>query len=336
MRESLLELLVEPRTYSPLRLERARRVGESIESGALISKATGHSYPIVRGIPRFVSPSGYADSFGLQWNRFREVQVDSTAHTQDSRRRFLDETGWSRMDLNGHLVLDAGSGAGRFAEIAADLGARVVALDMSSAVEAAKKTLERYPNAEVVQASLLDPPFRPGTFDDAYCIGVVQHTPNPRAAIRTVLGMVRPGGRFAFTIYARRPWTKLNAKYLVRPLTKRLPKSLLLKGIEASMPVVFPVTDAAFRIPILGKVAEFAIPVANYVDRTDLSRERRYREAILDTFDMLSPAYDSPMSWHEADDAIRSAGVKRYDFVSKRPIVVRGQVQGPSRPSHPT
>ncbi|MBI4816758.1 MAG: methyltransferase domain-containing protein [Deltaproteobacteria bacterium] len=326
MRESLLELLVEPKTYSALRLERTRKIGDSIESGALVSEATGHSYPIVRGIPRFVSPSGYADSFGLQWNRFREVQVDSSSHTQDSRRRFLDETGWSRMDLAGHRVLDAGCGAGRFAEIAADLGAHVVALDMSAAVEAAKKTLERFPNADVVQASLLDPPFRPSTFDDTYCIGVVQHTPNPKSAIRSVIGTVHPGGRFVFTIYARRPWTKLHAKYLVRPLTKRIPKSLLLKGIEASMPLVFPVTDAAFRIPILGKVAEFAIPVANYVDRTDLSRERRYREAILDTFDMLSPTYDSPMSWEEVDAAIRSAGAKQYDFVSKRPIVVRGRV----------
>ncbi|MBI2378084.1 MAG: methyltransferase domain-containing protein [Deltaproteobacteria bacterium] len=325
MRESFLELLVEPTTYAPLTLERARREGDVIESGALVSTATGKTYPIVRGIPRFVSPSGYTDSFGLQWNRFREVQVDSTAQTADSRRRFLDETGWTRQDLDGRTVLDAGCGAGRFAEISADLGARLVALDMSSAVEAAKKTLAPYLGAEVVQASLLDPPFRPGTFDYAYCIGVVQHTPAPPRAIRSVIRTVKPGGRWALTIYARRPWTKLNAKYLVRPITKRLPKRLLLKGIESSMPVVFPVTEAAFRIPILGKVAEFAIPVANYVDRTDLSRERRYREAVLDTFDMLSPAFDSPMTWQEADAAIRDAGAVSVDFRSKRPIVVRGR-----------
>jgi len=30
----------------------------------------------VRGIPRFVPAANYAGSFGMQWNRFRDVQLD--------------------------------------------------------------------------------------------------------------------------------------------------------------------------------------------------------------------------------------------------------------------
>src|SRR6185369_2485057 len=115
--------------------------------------------------------------------------------------------------LKGRWVLDAGCGAGRFAEIAASRGADLVALDYSSAVEAAAETLRRFPNADVVQGNMLEPPFRPGSFQFAYSIGVIQHTPDPPRAIDRVVRCVAPGGRFGMAIYGRRPWPKLNGKY---------------------------------------------------------------------------------------------------------------------------
>jgi hypothetical protein len=112
------------------------------------------------------------------------------------------------------------------------------------------------------------------------------------------------------TIYPRKPWTKLFSKYWFRPVTKRLKKETLLGLIEGIMPVAFPVTDVLFRIPMLGKVFTFAIPIANYVHDEQLSRDQRYAWAILDTFDMLSPYYDQPMTETEASTALESAGVR--------------------------
>lgn len=324
MREDLLTILAQPVTGSPLRLENAvRREGRIVE-GELVSVGDGTRYPIVRGIPRFVDSGNYAASFGLQWNRFRETQLDSRGYARGSERRFYDETGWSAAELRDRWVLDAGCGAGRFAEVAAATDARLVALDYSDAVEAAAETLRSRPNADVVQGSILEPPFRQGVFDYAYCIGVVQHTPDPDRAIREIVRTVRTGGGYCFTIYARRPWTKLNAKYLVRPLTRRLPKELLLRGIERAMPVAFPVTDVLFRVPVLGRLAEFAIPVANYV-HSDLPRDRRYAEAVLDTFDMLSPEYDSPMTAEEVERDLRAMGVQSVVFHTRRPVNVVGR-----------
>jgi SAM-dependent methyltransferase len=324
MQPSLVEVLAEPRTGSPLELRVTRQVGDEIEEGELRSTATGAVYPIVRGIPRFVPKESYADSFGKQWNLFRTTQLDAATGASYSERRFDDETGWARADLEGKLVLEAGCGAGRFAEIAAARGARLVALDLSSAVEATRETLSRYPGCSVVQASLLDPPFRPGVFDLAYSIGVLQHTPDPTGGMAAVVRCVKPGGRFAFTAYARRPWTKLNAKYLVRPLTTRLRSDTLLRGIEKVMPVAFPVMDRVFRIPKLGRLAQFLVPVAVYVDRPEFTDEQRYQEAILDTFDMLAPRYDSPMTSGEAERALREAGAARWSFRSRVPLVVQG------------
>ena len=324
MREKLLEILAEPETGAPLRLEAATGRKGRIETGSLISDRTGKRYPIVRGIPRFVEGDDYTSSFGMQWNRFRGVQVDSLTGASYSRARLDAETGWSEAELRGKWLLDAGCGAGRFAEVAAARQAEVVALDFSSAVEAASKTLERFANADVVQGNLLQPPFRAGSFDFAYCIGVVQHTPDPPAVVANVVRCVRPDGRFAFSIYARQPWTKLNAKYLVRPLTRRLSQPSLLRAIEAAMPLLFPLTDCLLRVPLVGKVARFTIPVATYVDRDEFSRAQRYQEAILDTFDMLSPRYDSPMRWNEVERVLRSAGARSWDFRTRVPINVIG------------
>lgn len=323
MREQLLEVLVEPGTGARLELHVTEARGDRIQEGTLVSSVTGTRYPITRGIPRFVGPSQYTDSFGMQWNRFRDVQLDSTSGLSDSRRRFDSETGWADADLRDSWTLDAGCGAGRFAEIAAARGARLVALDFSSAVDAAAQTLAPFDNAEVVQGNLLMPPFREGTFDRAYSIGVVQHTPNPAAAIQSVLGCVKRNGQFAFTIYARRPWTKLYSKYLVRPLTRRLPAPMLLSGIEAVMPFVFPVADRLFHIPRLGTLFRFAVPVAIYAKREGESQKHRYAEAVLDTFDMLSPRYDSPMTWQEVEYILRRAATE-WTFRQKVPVNVVG------------
>jgi SAM-dependent methyltransferase len=323
--ERLLEVLADPTTGTPLTLEKARRRNDEIYEGELVSAATGSRFPIVRGIPRFVSDSNYTASFGLQWNLFRDTQVDSATGTHHSRNRFDAELGWTADDLRDRWVLDAGSGAGRFAEIAAARGGKVVALDASLAVEATADTLRPFPKADVVQANLLEPPFRAGTFDFAYSLGVIQHTPDRARAIAAVIRCVAPHGRFGFSIYARRPWTRFNTKYLIRPLTRRLQKQKLLSAIESSMPLLFPVTDKLFRLPLLGKLAKFTIPVANYVHDNQFTREQRYRESVLDTYDMLSPEYDAPMIWQEVDDVLKRAGALRWEFRTTVPINVLGE-----------
>jgi SAM-dependent methyltransferase len=324
MRRTLLEVLAEPVSGAELGLEVTRGSDDCVVEGALVSMVTGKRYPIVDGIPRFVDPENYATSFGRQWQAFREVQIDSENGTSYSRRRFDAEVGWTADDLRGRWVLDAGCGAGRFAEVSASRGPNLVALDLSSAVEAAARTLAPFPNVDVVQGSILDPPFRRGAFDYCYCIGVLQHTPDPPRAVRALVDVLRPGGNFAFTMYARRWYTKLAAKYRLRPLTKRMKETTLLKAIERSMPVLFPLTDALFRVPLVGKVARFSFPVANYPEMTELTREQRFRMAILDTFDMLAPRYDSPMTWQEMEETLREAGASRWAFRSQVPIVVSG------------
>ncbi len=321
MHRKLLEVLADPVTGEPLRLD--GDCGEDEIWEAVLIAPSGAQYLIERGIPRFVPSESYSASFGLQWNRFATVQLDSVTGASYSRDRFDAEVPWGA-EIQDAWVVDAGCGSGRFAEVAADYGAEVIAVDLSGAVEAVQSNFSRRPNIHVIQADLRQLPIRRDAITFLYSIGVLQHTPNPLEATRALINCLPSGGRFAFTIYGRRPWTRLYGKYWWRPITTRVPAARLLAAIERAMPVLFPTTSLLFAIPVVGKLFRFVVPVANYVERRAvLPRWIRYREAILDTFDMLAPEYDQPVRRQEVEAALTPLA-KDIVFESALPVVVNG------------
>lgn len=267
-------------------------------------------FPVVGEIPRFVPKENYAESFGLQWNRFANTQIDSKVGTNRSEIRFREETLWDERDLNGKLVLDAGCGSGRFSEIALKLGASLIAVDYSSAVEASKQNLSA-PDKLIVQGDLAELPILDQTFDFIYCIGVLQHTSEPARIVKELLRCLKVGGEITLTFYENSSWHVLwYSKYLVRPLTKRLPKAILLKVIEKTSPIWFPLTSFLFSLPgNLSRGFRFLIPVANYVEYKYANPKIARDEAILDTFDMLSPSYDKPIKKSEIHSWVTDSGI---------------------------
>ena len=110
-----------------------------------------------------------------------------------------------------------------------------------------------------------------------------------------------------------------------------MPPGGLLWVVRGVMPVMFPVTEVLFRVPGLGRVARFMIPIANYVEKSEFTRSQRYMEAELDTFDMLSPAFDSPMTWSEVLGVFAEMGVDDVRFLKRVPVNVVGSVPGQSQ-----
>ena len=314
MHPALLDLLACPDCKRDLSLAVSERAGDDdVVAGTLTCTGCGRTAPIVNGIPRFVPLDNYAGSFGFQWNTFRGEQIDAINGTQMSEARLYTETGWSRGWIRDKWILDVGCGAGRFLEVLSREPCHAVGVDLSNATDAARQTLKDRGNVDLVQASIEALPFKPGAFDGCYCIGVIQHTPTPARSLQALPPIVKSGGKLAVTIYERRRWTKLNAKYLVRPLTRRMNKRLLLFSIQALMPVLFPITEVLFRLPVAGRFFTFIIPVANYVHESRLTAAQRYRWAVLDTFDMLSPEYDQPQTESEGRTALERAGLTSID-----------------------
>jgi 2-polyprenyl-3-methyl-5-hydroxy-6-metoxy-1,4-benzoquinol methylase/uncharacterized protein YbaR (Trm112 family) len=295
MKPALLELLRCPAAGGRVSLTNGTASAE-IEEGTLTCDCCGIGYPIVRGIPRFVEADNYANNFGFQWNRFRETQLDSHTGVPISERRFLRQTGWNEQTLRGQLVLDAGCGAGRFAEVALALGAELVAIDFSSAVDAAYANLQPHPHLHLVQADIYRLPFAPGTFDFVYSLGVLQHTPDVRKSVDSLVPMVKPGGGFTVDLYLRRWSNFAEPKYWLRPFTTRMQQERLFGLVERFTPALMRISRALARVPLVGGFLRRLVPVANYEGIHPLNETQLQQWAVLDTFDWLGPRYDQPQT----------------------------------------
>lgn len=271
--------------------EKERSAGEIIE-GSLNCASCKSAYSIVRGIPRFVSSENYAQSFGFQWNLYRTTQLDSATGVPISRERVFSTTGWPT-DLTGQRVLEAGSGAGRFTEVLLSSGAEVFSFDYSDAVDANRLNNGRSPRLHLFQGDIYNIPLPPASFDKVLCFGVLQHTPDPEAAVRNLARYVRPGGELVVDCYKRSLTGLLRWKYVLRPVTVRLDKRVLHKLVTRVVPPLLPV--ARLLRTVGGRVAVRLLPIVEYSD-LGLQSDVAKQWAILDTFDMYSPAHDHPQS----------------------------------------
>lgn len=293
MKEEHIQYLVCPESRRPLRLDAAGEViNGRIRTGLLIEPVSGAAYPIRNFIPRFVPEDNYANSFGLEWTIHDKTQYDGHSGFTVSLERFRKETKW-QADLTGELMLEVGSGSGRFTTHALDTGAMVCSLDYSNAVEANYQSNGHRDNLLLVQASVFAMPFA-GQFDKAFCFGVLQHTPDPRAAFKALVAQVRPGGSVSCDIYELRLATLLHTKYWVRPFIRRLPPDRLYRLVTAYVDFMWPLARRLRRLPG-GKSLNWVLLVADYSRLLPGADDATLKQwAYLDTFDMLSPAHDHP------------------------------------------
>jgi hypothetical protein len=91
------------------------------------------------------------------------------------------------------------------------------------------------------------------------------------------------------------------------------------------VPWLFPVSLAIGRIPRVGRRLRYAIPVANYEGVLPLSPAQLREWAVLDTFDMLSPAHDPPQSVETLRGWFEAAGFEQIDVYRAGLVVGRGR-----------
>jgi len=318
MKTWLLDLLECPscRGAGPLRLEAGERSRDDILGGDLVCLGCGQRHPIVNGVPRFVASDNYAHAFGWQWNRWRKLQIDRLSGHRLSEARFIADSRWDPSWIRGKLILDAGCGAGRFTDVAAQLGARVIACDLSSAIEACRTNCAEPEGlspirGEVaqVQANLLDLPFRAGVFDAVFCMGVIQHTPDPPQVMRALPRLLKPGGRLAYNFYEHSPLRKFEViKYALRRTTPGWPEPRLLALCKAMVATLFPVTFVMSRIPVVRALVRF-IPICA-THSPALTLRQQYEWTLLDTFDWFNPRYEICQDHREVAKLLSGLGLR--------------------------
>lgn len=203
MKERLLELLACPTCGGDILLAYASKYEDKeIIEGVLTCKKCTREYRIVSGVPRFADlgkidedKAETAENFGWQWTHF----------TQEDERYVEQFLGWlqpvNAEFFEGKIVLEGGCGKGRHTKIAAEWGAKeVVGIDLGDGVESAFALTKNLPNAHIVQGDIFKLPFK-RSFDYAFSIGVLHHTPDPKKAFVSLSTKVKKGGHISAWVY---------------------------------------------------------------------------------------------------------------------------------------
>lgn len=252
----------------------------------------GERFDVIGGIPRFVENAAYADAFGAQWIRYRQLELDSATGRTDSLdrlRRCIGADVWSRLD--GMSVLECGCGAGRFTEILLRQGARVTAIDLSRAVEANRDTCAAFEHHRVAQADVRSLPFAPRSFQLVLCLGVVQHTPDPERTIETLYQYVAPGGMLVIDHYAGGLGWALSLKPIYRAWLKRQPVERGLALSERLVDVFLPLHRRAASSRALQSILSRVSPVMHFYGHTVATEEQQREWAMVMTHDALTDWY---------------------------------------------
>jgi SAM-dependent methyltransferase/uncharacterized protein YbaR (Trm112 family) len=303
--------------------EKLQFVDSPDDEGRYYCTSCGEDFPIVEGIPCLVlSPlrkslasnvTGAesivlktALSFGYEWNRFPEMydewQQSFLNYMQPHPPEFF----------RGKKALDAGCGSGRFAYYAARYGADVIALDLSSAINVARRNTRGLSNVQVVQADLHKPPFEYESFDFIYSIGVLHHLPDPEATFQTLLRYLKPGGEIQIYLYWKPEGQPLKRSMLaavsaVRQITTRLPHSLVYMIAFPAAFVVFLLFVWPYRllkkIPGLRNIAE-RLPMKQYSDFP-------FRVCVNDQLDRFSAPIENRYKRVDVESWLQRAGLQQ-------------------------
>jgi SAM-dependent methyltransferase len=232
------------------------------------------------------------ESFGYEWTTFDDVR-DEDAEFAQVYFRDLDMS-----SLEGKIGLDAGCGKGRYTRFLAPHVLGLIALDGSSAVEAAARNLESFANVLVVRSDLRTVPLSTGSIDLVVCLGVLHHLDDPRQGFGSLVRLLAPNGQILVYLYSRPPGfgarrLALSAARALRTITVRIPHRVLraLCAPVAAILYVGVVRLGAFGERVgIGPLAR--LPMASY-------RGKPLRSLVLDTFDRLSAPVEYRYVWDE-------------------------------------
>lgn len=270
-------------------------------------------------IVKFTPDISYSTgNFSLLRDKHAQLQLDSLNGTTDRLNTILGRTNWPADFFKDKLVLECGCGAGPDTEVLLKLGAKVVAVDLAG-LEKARHNLKNHENVQLVQGDITDLPFKPKSFDIVFCHRVIQHTPNPAHTLDHILSFVKDDGAAFVHSYARTAQQMWNWKYALLPLTRRMDPNKLYRLVEKNAPCLYNITSALYKLGRPGFIlARVFVPFYNYRHKKKFdgkSDQFIIEFGIHDTFDALSPPYDSPLGLKRMQKIAATHLKKPYEVV---------------------
>ena len=273
--------------------------------------------------------SNYADNFGIQWNIFQKTQFDSFTGLDQTEERLKKCSNWDFDNLKEKLILELGSGAGRFTEIFVKYGAIIISVELSSAAYANAKN-NQCDSLFIIRESLLELNLGTLKFDYVFSYGVAQHVPDALKVYETATHFLKKEkGLLSIDHYLKRlpryiPCFLYNSKYLWRPITKNIPPKTLYKILKIFVSIYLPF-DIFIKKIFPYKIYRLIrliipIPIFNYYKssaqgyKVKQDYESLYEWSLMDTFDALSAKYDEPWTLHTMQKVAKHLRLSKYSI----------------------
>jgi SAM-dependent methyltransferase/uncharacterized protein YbaR (Trm112 family) len=242
VKERILSLLACPSCGGDLILESFETERQEVREG-MLKCACGQWFPIIACIPRLllreyrgdyrdfikthglnhfeqgrgISPHSISkekqvqESFGSKW--MSQPKWGTRGETKTFMSEWvLDKYEWGNNEGfkkaigSKKNILDAGTGLGRVVADFCEVNKRgeVFGIDLSEAVEGAYQNTKQYPNAHILQADLMNLPFKRSFFDFIFSEGVLHHTPDTHKAFEVLIKFLAPKGEIAIYVYKKK------------------------------------------------------------------------------------------------------------------------------------
>ena len=204
-----------------------------------LQEECGSKYPIIRGIPRFVSLEYYKDevnldndkvqttrSFGDKWRLKATNEMGLGKGHVDKLFNMVgvyNEDEFKSLFKDGMNCLNAGCGVS-WPEYFFNVNEKVnrFSVDISLAVETAYQRTKMFDNVCVSQADIFNLPFRKEFFDIIFSEGVLHHTGNAEQAFTSLCYHLKPGGLIGIYIYCNKPFLRKLADEKIRECTTKM------------------------------------------------------------------------------------------------------------------
>lgn len=311
MRTRLLNWLVCPACQGPLVLEADNWKKDEIIEGRL-NCSCDQIFPIIGGVPRLLQsglsqdlPQKYPDFFSRHSDLLDKGSNFKEKEPADKKKLTMDRFGyeWKHFSdytcnnfrpfieplpdnfFKGKLGLDVGCGAGRHARQASDLGAEVIGIDLSQAVDTARENNIHNKQVHIVQADIYNLPFKHETFHFIYSLGVLQHLPEAEKGYQALVPFLKREGALFIWVYA---YAKRKvALEVLRTISQRLSNENIRRMAFFCNIIDYSIFINLYRLiknlPLIGKWVQRYSPL-----RVKEYAEYGFQVGYTDWFDRLS------------------------------------------------
>ncbi|MFX0141652.1 MAG: methyltransferase domain-containing protein [Candidatus Hodarchaeota archaeon] len=319
MKAEVLNWICCPKCKYILKLENDKIGNNEIKEGKLTCICCNKNYKIHNFIPRFVDDDSYASNFSLEWQKHRFTQLDEyglkSEKKETSLYTFYKKTGFNNTEFEGKLVLDAGVGAGRFADIAEKAGAIVVGFDLSYSVDAAYQNFHNRRNIHLIQADLLNLPLRANLFDLVYSIGVLSHIPDPKKGFVNLVKVLKNNGKISIWVFDSGNQNSIERIY--RKVGSGLRPKIFYRLCNLVIPFFY-IWNATkyhqwFWHAILPGFIFHLVP--------KFSSRKYYKWRVLDTFDFYSANYFAKLTYYDVFSWFRECKLQDIT-INELPIAI--------------